>query len=152
MNIYKRPLSEIEFLKLLCDQSLLCRSHLDPGISGEWPDEPSRAAALDRDWYWIAALVPVFVDTMLDECERTQSRTIFHTSTFSEADGMADILHRMNAKAPLFQYWFINWAGYAATQALCFSPHFHGSFEITRQSRVFRFSHHNGNACFERLS
>lgn len=148
MHIPNRPWSESTFLEILADQALLYRARRGD-IDRGWPDKATRLAAIERDWYWMAGILPSFIEALLDEATRTQRPVSIHTSTFGGCE-MTNIMYKVHA--PFFADWFVNWVGMAATGALCFSPHFCEQQLLKYRGGTYRISRNQrGDPTFEKL-
>ena len=141
MRILPRPWSESTFLEVLADQALLYRASLGD-IDRGWSSDAVRLEAIERDWYWMAGIMPLFIEALLNESARLERPIRIHTSSFG-GHKMQNILHKVHA--PLFADWFVGWTASAATGALCFSPHFNEPQEIKYRGSTYRLSRDQRN-------
>jgi hypothetical protein len=140
------PWSNSELLRTLVDQALLARHCTRRGeIEDGWPDDKTRLERYEHDAFWLAAIVPAFLDVILDECDAEPGCTVdMYVSDLT----MTNRALKVGAKLKIWQSWFVSWGCQATMQALGSSPYFSEPFFFGRWKTEYRFE----RTCVTRLS
>jgi hypothetical protein len=140
------PWSNSEILQTLVDQALLVRRSARRGeIEDGWPDDKTRLEQYEHDAYWLSAIIPGFLDIILNECDTEPGRTVDMCASDLT---MTNRALKVEAKLKIWQPWFVTWGCQAAMQALRFSPYFNEPFFFGRWKTEYRFE----RTCVTRLS
>jgi hypothetical protein len=140
-TIPPRPWSDTEFLRVLCDQSLLAASNSRFVYDG-WKSDNEWGVAAKADAWWLFPYTLVLVDFKLSACRTNGFRALFARNDLEAA-------YAMHERLPMLGEHFAHRTTAAVTRALQESPHFREPITVTRRGLPFVFTDFNGCPCVE---